>query len=240
MIKGHKKVHIVPVAFELDRAVLPVLEIGADRVYVLTGAQEGEGLKSSMCGEKVAKSLSKIADVEIVNYGYYNYANIFSHLVDIGRKEKGNDVLINLSSGGHIVSIAGTLAASMFGWTPYYVEPKKYNIQRGKPEGMTSGMKSVFEIKTYPIEKPDDNLVDCLGLMEGIETQKSLMLKLEKSGIFLDDKPGKELSKRSYMEFKRSYMDPLVEKGWITKDTRGRSSRLEITDSGEEIVKIFG
>ena len=240
MIKGHKKVHIVPVAFEIDRAVLPVKDIGADKVYILTGAQETEGPKSSIYAEQVAQSLSKIAKTEIINYGYYNYANIFSQLVNIGRKEKGNDVLINLSSGGHIVSIAGTLAASMFGWTPYYVEPKAYNIQRGKPEGMTSGMKSVFEIKTYPIENPSDDLVECLALIQGIETQKSLMLKLEKAKLLEDSRPGEAFTKRSYMEFSRRYMSPLLENEWITKDGQGKRCRLEITDSGKEIVKIFG
>lgn len=235
MIKGHTKVHIVPVAFELDRAVLPVLEIGADRVYLLTGAQEDEAPLCSVMGQKVKKRLEKrVREVKTVNYGFYDYDNIFKHLVDIAKKEKDNHVMINLSSGGRIVAIAGTLAASMYGWSPYYVKPKTYGgSERSK------GVEDIFEITTYPVEKPADELVICLSLMDGIETQKSLMLKLEKHGIFLDDKPGEKLSKRSYMEFKRKYMDPLVEKGWIKKDTRGRSSRLEITEDGKEIVKIF-
>gem|GEM_PF-2670741 len=239
MIKGHTKVHIVPVAFEIDRAIKPVRENGADKVYILTGAQEGEGPRSSLYAQEVKRALEKEAEVEIVNYGFYDYANIFSRLVGIGRKEQGNDVLINLSSGGHIVSIAGTLAASMFGWTPYYVEPKVYNIDRGKPEGMTSGVKRVFEIRTYPIEKPEDELVECLKLVEGVQTQKSLMQKLEKKGLLRDEKPGDMLSKRAQMEFRRRFLEPLLEKGWLVKDGRGKRSRLEISEAGKEIVKIF-
>jgi hypothetical protein len=236
MIKGHKKVHIVPVAFEFDRAVLPVLEIGADKIYLLTGAQEGEGPLTSAMGMRVKRKLQKrVKDVEIVNYGFYDYNNIFRHLVKIARDEKDNHVMINLSSGGRIVAIAGTLAASMYGWNPYYAKPEEYG---GKER--SKGLDEIFEIMTYPVAKPEDELVTCLSLMDGIETQKSLMLKLEKTGIFVDEVPGKKLSKRSYMEFKRSYMDPLVEKGWITKDTKGRTSRLEITKEGGEIVKIFG
>jgi hypothetical protein len=236
MIKGHKKVHIVPVAFEIDRAVLPVLEIGADRVYVLTGAQEGEGPLTSVMGQKVERKLEKrVREVKVINYGFYDYDNIFKHLVKIAKAEKDNHVMINLSSGGRIVAIAGTLAASMYGWNPYYAKPKQYG---GKER--SKGLDEIFEIMTYPVEKPENELVVCLSLMDGIETQKSLMNKLEKAEVFTDKIPGEKLSKRSYMEFKRRYMDPLVEKGWITKDTKGRTSRLEITREGEEIVKIFG
>ncbi len=240
MIKGHTKVHIVPVAFEIDRAVKPVIENGADRVYILTGAQEGEGPRSSLYAEEVRRALEKEAEVETINYGFYDYANIFSRLVAIGRKESGNDVLINLSSGGHIVSIAGTLAASMFGWTPYYVEPKRYNIDRNKPEGMTSGMKSMFEIRTYPIERPEDDLVECLKLVEGVQTQKSLMQKLERAGLLRDEKPGEMLSKRAQMEFRRRFLEPLLGKGWVKKDGSGKRSRLEISEEGREIVRVFG
>lgn len=236
MIKGHKKIHIIPVAFEFDRAVLPVEENGADRVYILSGAQGGEGPLSSAMAAKVARRLEKrVREIVKVNYGFYDYANIFRKLAEIGEREKGNDVLINLSSGGRIVAIAGILAASMYGWTPYYAEPENYG---GKER--SSGLKKVFEITTYPIEKPRGHLVACLALMEGIETQKSLMNKLEKAEVFEDEIPGEKLSKRSYMEFKRSYMDPLVEKGWISKDSKGRTSRLEITEAGREIVRIFG
>lgn len=241
MIKGHRKVHIVPVAFEIDRATLPVLDIGADKVYILTGEQEAHPPMSLAYAGLVEGRLGRVVrDIETVNYGTYDYRNIFSRLVDIGRKEKGNDVLINLSSGGHIVSIAGTLAASMFGWSIYYVEPERYNVDRKKPEGMTSGMKRVFEIKTYPIEKPEEKLVECLKLMDGIETQKSLMGKLERAGTFKDDLEGESFSKKSYMRFKREYLDPLIEKGWIKKDGSGKRGRLEITEDGGEIVRIFG
>ena len=144
MIKGHKKIHIVPVAFEFDRAVLPVLEIGADKVYLLTGAQEGEGPMTSAMGQRVKKKLkSRFKDVEMVNYGFYDYDNIFRHLVKIAKKEKDNHVMINLSSGGRIVAIAGTLAASMYGWNPYYAKPEKYG---GKER--SSGLDEIFEIMT--------------------------------------------------------------------------------------------
>jgi hypothetical protein len=235
MINRYKKVHVVPVAFEADRAVLPVLQIGADKVYILTGAQEGELPLTSPTGLEVKNRLKKsVREIVSVNYGFYDYDNIFQHLVRIARDEKDSNVMINLSSGGRIVAIAGILAASMYGWTPYYAKPRLYD---GK--GMSKGIDSVFEIMTYPVEKPGGELVACLSLMDGIENQKSLMLKLEASGLIRDDEPGENLSKRSYMEFKRRYMDPLVEKGWITKDTKGRTSRLEITESGSEIVRIF-
>lgn len=236
MISGHKKVHIVPVAFEVDRAVLPVLENGADTVYVLWGTDEKS--EPSPYPEKVRRKLEKhVRRVVSVNFGFYDYPNIFSKLVEIGRTEKGNDVLINLSSGGHIVSIAGILAASMFGWTPYYVEPKEYHIDHTGP--ISSGVKKVFEIQTYPVAKPRDELVDCLLLMGKVETQKSLMEKLAAKGEIESPEKG-AFAKSTYMDFKRRLMDPLIARGWISKDGEGKRSRIEITEKGKEIAKIFG
>ena len=234
MIKGHKKIHIVPVAFEIDRAVKPVLENGADKVYILTGAQENEGPKSSSYAEKVKRALEKEAKIEIINYGFYDYTNIFSKLAEIGKREKDNDVLINLSSGGRIVAIAGTLAASMYGWTIYYAVPETY--KGGKP----SGLKDVFEIMTYPIEQPDPDLVSCLKLMHSANTQKSLILKLEKARLMENVYDGKKLTKGAQMEFRRRFLEPLLEKNWIEKDGIGRGSRIYPTEEGKEIVKIFG
>ena len=241
MISGHKKVHIVPVAFEVDRAVLPVLENGADTVYVLWGADENH--KTSPYPEKVRRRLEKrIPKVVSVNFGFYDYPSIFSKLVEIGRTEQGNDVLINLSSGGHIVSIAGTLAASMFGWTPYYVEPQKYHIDHTGP--ISSGVKRVFEIQTYPVEKPKDGLVKCLKVLEGIgsgsTSQKALLERLERAGMISISKEGGSVAKKTMMDFRRKFLEPLLDKGWISKEGKGKSSRIEITDNGKEIAKVFG
>jgi hypothetical protein len=231
-MKGHKKVHIVPVAFDVDRAVAPVKEIGADKVYILCGAQEGEAPLSPAAGEKVKSRLRNYGP-RIVNYGFYDYKSIFKELVRIAREERSNDVLVNLSTGGHIVTICATLVASMYGWTPYYAVPKDYK------DGKMQDLKTIFEVQTYPIDPPGEHLVECLRLVEGIQTQKSLMLRLEKEGIMSDAEPGSSFSKRSYMEFRRRFLDPLREKGWIECSGKGKSMRLEINERGREIREIF-
>jgi hypothetical protein len=239
-LAGNKNVHVIPIAFEVDRAVLPLKEVDrVDKVYILSGAEEG--LKTDAYAGKVIKKLRGIAEVELVHYGYYDYPSVFAAFVKIGRKEAGNNVFVNLSSGGRIQAIAGTLAASMFGWTIYYAEPERYNIDMGQsPEGSSSGIKHIFEIKTYPIEKPKDSLVKCLAMMHGIETQKTLMAKLEAEGMLEDDLPGESFAKKSYNKFRRDYLNPLLEKKWISRDGTGKRGRLEITKAGEEIVRIFG
>jgi hypothetical protein len=239
LVDQNKKVHIIPVAFEIDRAVLPVLQMGADKVYLLTGAQEGS-IESSEYSKTIRRKLApKVQQIVIESYGYYDYKSVFAKLAKIGRDEKGNYVFINLSCGGHIATIAGTLAASMYGWVPYYVEPEKYNVDMRNPKGLTSGVKDIFSITTYPIEKPEEGLVKCLSLVSGIETQKSLMEKLSGKGMLKPAVKGK-FEKAEYMKFKREYLEPLLEKGWLKKDGSGKRGRLEITDSGKEIVKIFG
>jgi len=42
------------------------------------------------------------------------------------------------------------------------------------------------------------------------------------------------------IRFRRDYLNPLLEKKWISRDGTGKRGRLEITKAGEEIVRIFG
>ncbi|MDP3104767.1 MAG: DUF6293 family protein [Candidatus Methanoperedens sp.] len=41
-LTGQKKVHIVPMDFEIDRIEIPLRDIGADRVYLITDLKESE------------------------------------------------------------------------------------------------------------------------------------------------------------------------------------------------------
>ncbi|MBN2517631.1 MAG: hypothetical protein JXB14_02195 [Candidatus Altiarchaeota archaeon] len=242
MITGHKKVHIVPVAFEIDRAVKPVFKIGADKVYILSSA----GTESDPFARKVQRQLSKPGTIEVVmrNYALYDYDRIMKGMVEIARAEKGNDIFINLSSGGHDSAIAGALVASMFHLTPYYAIPEVYNIKDGSnPEGKTSGLKDLFEVPTYPVESPRDDWVRVLGLM-GPEwvRQRDLIKLLGEKGLMEDvfTQDGKTISKKGYMQFRRRYLESLLEREWIEKEGRGRSSRVRVTEQGKKIAGIFG
>jgi hypothetical protein len=41
-LTGQKKVHIIPMGFEIDRIEIPLRDIGADRVYLITDLKESE------------------------------------------------------------------------------------------------------------------------------------------------------------------------------------------------------
>lgn len=41
-LTGQKKVHIVPMGYEIDRIEIPLRDIGADRVYLITDLKESE------------------------------------------------------------------------------------------------------------------------------------------------------------------------------------------------------
>jgi len=41
-LTGQKKVHMLPIGFEIDRIEIPLRDIGADRVYLITDLKESE------------------------------------------------------------------------------------------------------------------------------------------------------------------------------------------------------
>src|SRR5574341_294511 len=161
-LTGQKKVHLIPMGYEIDRVELPLRDIGADRVYLITDEKESEtGILYLKELTRRVKKLVNEKNFIVLNCPLWDFCRLMSLLCELVRKEKsqGNFVYINLSSGSKLSAIAGTLASLMYGAVPYYVQAEKYNIEHpdievGKITGITSGVKKILKIPSYTIEPP--------------------------------------------------------------------------------------
>lgn len=140
-----KKVHIVPMGFEIDRIIKPFLTTSADTVYLITNKEviEGstkDGKRGQHCLREVKTVLAtKIRDIQVIDIGTVNeFFDLYSMMAEICyllRKEKeveGNEVYINVSAGSCISSIASTLVCLMYGGEAYYLRPDGYSEKWGK------------------------------------------------------------------------------------------------------------
>ncbi|MCZ7392415.1 MAG: DUF6293 family protein [Candidatus Methanoperedens sp.] len=253
-LTGQKKVHIVPMGYEIDRIETPLRDIGADRVYIITDEEEkdiGKLYLKELTGR--IEKLVREKELIILSCPIWDFRRQMSLLCELVRKEKaaGNFVYINLSSGSKLSAIAGTLASLMYGAVPYYVQAEKYNIEHpdiegGKIIGITSGVKRILKIPTYTIEPPMDELIHALAILSehgGRISQKEYIFELEKRGLIKDatGKRGKnkEITKKGYAKAKRQFFEKLEDKEWTVKKGKGRSSYIEITEEGKNTVETF-
>lgn len=253
-LTGQKKIHIVPMGYEIDRIELPLLDIGADRVYLITDVDEKEtGL---LYLKELSRRIKKIVndkDFTVMSCPMWDFRKLMSQLSELVRKEKkaGNFVYINLSSGSKLSAIAGTLASLMYGAIPYYAQAEKYNIEHpdiegGKIKGITSGVKKILKIPSYTIEPPSDELVSALAILSernGRISQKEYIFELEERGLIKDAtamrRKHKEVTKKGYAKAKRQYFEKLEDNGWASKKGKGRSSYIEITEEGKNTFETF-
>lgn len=254
-LTGQKKVHIVPMGYEIDRIELPLKDIGADRVYLLTDENENEvGRRYLKELDHRIKKIINAKEFKVSGCPMWDFQKLMSLICELVRKEKldGNFVYINVSSGTKLSAIAGTLASLMYGAVPYYAQAEKYNIkypdiEGGEILGITSGVTKILQIPSYTIEKPPDELINALAILSENGwrmSQKEYIFELEKLGLIADATTSgrgnrKEVTKKGYAKGKRQFFEKLEEKGWAEKKGKGRNSYIEITKEGKNTFETF-
>ncbi|HYY50778.1 MAG TPA: DUF6293 family protein, partial [Nitrososphaeraceae archaeon] len=148
------RVHVAPVGFEVDRIVLPAINMKADRVWLIVHA----GAKADK-GDKFVKAIqAKLKDARIeclkALADRIDHFDILRVLRTIILKEKGNSILVNVSVGSKIQAIASMMSCMMFKdismIKPYYVVPERYNSSQEDQEE-TEGLKDIIGLPEYKI-----------------------------------------------------------------------------------------
>ena len=240
-MKAILNVHIIPIGLEIDRATLPLGEYKADRVYLIA-PDYGDDIDDYFLDNVKA---GMPAGVEVIVEGYDrwdNFHEIMSIFCEIMKRERGNEVFVNVSSGGRLPGIAGTIAAMMFDATPYYVVPQRYK-EREK-EQITSGYRKVIPLPEYRISPPEEGLIEALRIVDIYErtSQKALSNELVEMGLLRDkDEKGKVLNvKAMHVLFRRQFLRPLLDRGWVEMEGQRRAAKLSLTEEGENVLRIFG
>jgi len=240
-MKSILNVHIIPIGLEIDRATLPLKEYKADRVYLLA-PDYGDAIDDYFL-DNVKAGIAE--GVEVIMEGYDrwdNFHEIMSLFCEIMKREKGNKVFVNISSGGKLPGIAGTIAAMMFDATPYYVVPERY--ENRVKEQSTSGYRKVIPLPEYRISPPEEGLIEALRIIDIYErtSQKNLSNELVGMGLLRDkDEKGKELNdKAMHVLFRRQFLRPLLDRKWVGMEGQRRAAKLSLTEEGENVLRIFG
>lgn len=108
------RIHIAPVGFEVDRIVIPAENMKADRVWLIihSNSQEDAGQHFS---KQITKSLEeRRIELRLDKADRTDLFDTLRVLRKIIFQEANNAILINVSSGSKIQSIASMMACMIF------------------------------------------------------------------------------------------------------------------------------
>ena len=253
------RVHIAPVGYDIDRVVLPLKTMVADRVWLVKERNERED-KGIVYFQKVTDWLGtnlpqcdvKIETCALIDRDLYDILRTYRKIIEI---ESANHIFINVSTGTKIHSIAGMLVSMIFkedkmDISPYYVVPQNYDGKTEDGGTLITGCKDIFPIPSYKIEKPRDDLVAVLKIIrelmqKNVKLTKNILIeeldKLHSLEIHARrDRSKQDEKSAKYRALDRKYIQPLINWNFIEVVGDGRRKEIRITPEGENILVFLG
>lgn len=236
------RIHIAPVGFEIDRIVLPAIDMRADKVFLIQHNKPGADKAGSYITKITIQLKKQKIDVESVKADRENIFSILKAVKDIIFNEQKNDIYVNVSSGSKVQAIACMMACMLFkefDVTPYYVVPKRYPVTG--EEQQSNGMETIVELPRYQIQRPSEDLVQALKIImdHGKKITKKEMAKLaeeEKLIIVNSQHP----DQARFASLDANIIQPLVERwGFVEIEKIGRNRWIKMTLEGEHAAEFL-
>lgn len=245
-----KRIHIAPLGFEHDRIVLPAKEYDADQVILLDFI--ANNISRPAYHHDVIEDLNA-ADIAVTQldcdlFNLYESMSVIANQA-IKHDGDGDQVYVNLTTGSTITAIGGMIACMVTGAAiPYYVCADEY-ASGAEPIG--HGMEFADELPRYPMDGPDEQQVAVLAYLafckqeaetvpETYDIRKEDLIEFGKDSNlpFVTEYTG-DTQKGYYRRLDRHILDQLVDRGYVTIESVGRSKRIHPTNVGINTAKAF-
>ncbi|MBI3413417.1 MAG: hypothetical protein HY051_05060 [Candidatus Aenigmarchaeota archaeon] len=229
------KVHILVTGWDKERAIWGCTRLGADKVYLIVPEFTKKKIeswvneKTNKIAKSIKKGFSKYFPIEFVPVIYDDYLDCFKKVIKIIRKEKGNEILINIASGSHIATSAAIFAASITKCKAYYVQPEKYDEMFKQEKFISYGGRNIVDIPLLPIAAISEVEIEILRFIDKKGATSVTELAKEAQGIF--DVPTR--SKFNY------YVDKLGDAGFLDNELVGGKLYTKINDTGRLVLEAF-
>ena len=261
-------VHIVPLAREYDRAVLPFLAhagkpavLHAHRIILLVPDSE----EARLIGTKVEKALRNVAHVERYILAAdrarptAGFQGILQQVAWICRHEMeaGNRVHINLSSGSKLVAFAAGLSGMAHlkpgSGSLYYVQPNGFaaSLAEFEDHGLAVGLSAVEELELMPMMLPDPVQLRVLNFLQyqpdGWAEYRDLIGFLSEipdsgygGGATATPQAVRNWNNAVTTRMVRTILTPLAQQGLVEIVVRGRQKAAQLTRRGLLYASITG
>ena len=233
------RVHIAPVGFEIDRIIVPAINMRADKVWLIGHANLSSD-KARPFLEKIRKTLAKKnIQVKEVTADRFRLFDIVKTVKEIIFEEQKNDVYLNVASGSKIHAVGMMMATMIFddrsNLHPFYAQAKEYHHTK-LSEPQTSGIEAIHDLPTYRIQTPSQKHLKALKILvdKGGKLKKKEMAEIaeQQKIIVINAEPGNH-SQARFASLDKNVISPLEnEWGYIKTEKVGRNRWINLTEEG--------
>jgi len=240
------RIHIAPVGFEVDRVVIPALDQKADKVWLIAHDNVSEDM-SVKYRTKVERELEKNGiNVEIAYANRLRLSPIIKAVADIIKKERKNDIYVNVASGSKIHSIGCMMACMLFDDRrkihPFYAQAEKYPEYDGTLQ-QTYGVAEMHPLPTYRIGTPKLELIQAMRIIKeagGRIQKKKMAEEAEKNKIITVNARKQNFTQARFASLDKNIVQPLVDTWrFVEVEKVGRNRWLKLTEDGNYAAEFL-
>jgi hypothetical protein len=259
MVHFPRRIHIAPVGFEIDRVVIPVIEMRADKVWLMAErdpARDQGGPYLERVESEIRRQ-NEHCEIEIKRCDFdsrdlYDVLRAFREIVD---EERENHIFVNVSTGTKIHAIAGMMACMIFkdhaaALIPYYAKPDTYLPLPEEANQMSMGCRVIHQLPNYRIERPSEDLIrmltvinECCGNESENVTKHELIRKLRERGLLTvsedEDRTIRNEKVAYYLALQRKCIEPLRKWNFIKIEPQTRRGKIQMTQEGRDMLKFL-
>ena len=240
------RIHIAPVAFEVDRVVIPAVRMKADKVY-LVAHDDVANDKAIKYRQKIVRQLEKKGiKTEVVFANRLRLFPIIKTVTEIIFKERKNDIYVNVATGSKIHAIGCMMACMLFDDRdkihPFYAQAEKYPEYEGTGQE-TYGVSEIHSLPTYRIGTPKRELLEALRIIKdagGRIQKKKMAEEAEKSKIITVNAREQNFTQARFASLDKNIVQPLVDTwGFVEVEKIGRNRWLKMTEDGDHAAEFL-
>jgi len=240
------RIHIAPVAFEVDRVVIPAVRMKADKVY-LVAHDDVANDKAIKYRQKIVRQLEKKGiKTEVVFANRLRLFPIIKTVTEIIFKERKNDIYVNVATGSKIHAIGCMMACMLFDDRdkihPFYAQAEKYPEYEGTGQE-TYGVSEIHSLPTYRIGTPKRELLEALRIIKdagGRIQKKKMAEEAEKRKIIIVNAREQNFTQARFASLDKNIVQPLVETwGFVEVEKIGRNRWLKMTEDGDHAAEFL-
>ncbi len=247
-------VHLVPLGWEVDRAVLPVKMMRPRRVHLLCNP-ESHPLQLHYYRQVVDHLDQLGTEHDLVRVDadsdLKGLIRALSRLI-VAEIDVGNRVYVNISAAGRIGAVAAALAsmAHLEGHgAAYYVRPERYDpsSEERLTHGLSIGMSGEpVDIPLFPLRLPSPESQAVLRELEtrgGSARYFDLFAALNRSGVegyvAVNKRTDRGLKGSLTVRLTKTILHPLLDANLVTTEKSGRNAVVHLTHEGEYVVSLL-
>ncbi|SMO77038.1 HFX_2341 family transcriptional regulator domain-containing protein [Halorubrum cibi] len=239
-----RRIHVVPLGYEKDRIVEPVVDADADEALFLEPNPDDEGVDRPSYHEEVRERIRDAGiRTETIECDIFDLYSSLGTIAEVANRFREHSVYVNLASGSKVTAIGGMIACMATGAVPYYVRAETY--AGGEERPVASGAEPPETLPKYHIEEPKREHVAVLDHVdrEGSVTKRELIEYGRREGLpFVEryDAEGVQNPDRGYYRrLNARIVDPLESRGFIEIEEHSKYQYVSVTESGENHLQAF-